>query len=365
MAGAMRRERAMEETLNRKDAEIEQLNRLVRQYKHERECNALLQQSREDKIARLENLMEGSMPTDAFLNEEWRALPWQTLQDKYDHHPEVTLANIRQQRLSDDLEHYRNFFDLGERDALQEEIRHLRDQLQFYVESGTPAKQRRLSLTPRAKMRSSVDVNLDGSDSLGLYNPCERSFLKDTLEENVACEKCDDMKTHCSEVENEWMSRFEEKRMEADEYKQLAEKRKQEVEGERRCAEEMKEALQIAMEGHARLLDQYAELQEKHIGLLAKHRKVRDAMAEAKRKAGKLGFLGTKWFEAHAAELVTLKLEQEHERQVAKEQIEGLQAQVRDTADAVQAAGELLVRLKEAEEAVLIAQVSDCLLFLI
>lgn len=46
----------------------------VRQYKNERECNSVLQQSREDKILRLEALMGGVLPSDIFLTEEWQAL---------------------------------------------------------------------------------------------------------------------------------------------------------------------------------------------------------------------------------------------------------------------------------------------------
>lgn len=46
----------------------------VRQYKHERECNSVIQQSREDKIVRLEALMGGVLPRETFLSEEWAAL---------------------------------------------------------------------------------------------------------------------------------------------------------------------------------------------------------------------------------------------------------------------------------------------------
>lgn len=46
----------------------------VRQYKHERECNSMLQHSREDKIARLESLMAGVLPSETFLTEEWGAI---------------------------------------------------------------------------------------------------------------------------------------------------------------------------------------------------------------------------------------------------------------------------------------------------
>ncbi|MCO5611484.1 hypothetical protein L7F22_065737 [Adiantum nelumboides] len=356
LAGALRREHAMEDDLNRKTAEIEQLNRLVRQYKHERECNAVLQQSLEDKIARLESLMDGTLPTDEYLNEEWSSLvnEHKILQERYDHHPEVTLANIRQQRLYEDLEKYKSFCELGERDALLREVSQLRNQLQYYVEVDTPrpTRQRQRSLTPQAK-QSSPDNG--GAENMKPLDKVESQ--EEYLGDPRGCQMCEKLTAEWTEREDEWMSVLDELRQEVEEYRQLAEKRKHEAMGQQRCADEMKEAFQMAMEGHARLLDQYAELQEKHIGLLAKHRKIRDAMSTARKKAGKLGFLGGgKWFEAQAAELIAVKLERDQEKKAAKEQIEGLQAQLRDTADAVQAAGELLVRLKEAEETVLIAQ---------
>ena len=46
----------------------------VCQYKLERECNAVLQQSREEKIARMESLMDGVLPSEEFQKEEWAAL---------------------------------------------------------------------------------------------------------------------------------------------------------------------------------------------------------------------------------------------------------------------------------------------------
>jgi kinesin family protein 15 len=46
----------------------------VRQYKLERECNAILQQSREEKIARMESLVDGILPVEDFCTDEWNAL---------------------------------------------------------------------------------------------------------------------------------------------------------------------------------------------------------------------------------------------------------------------------------------------------
>jgi kinesin family protein 15 len=46
----------------------------VLQYKHERECNAIISQTREDKILRLESLMDGVLPTEEFMDEELLSL---------------------------------------------------------------------------------------------------------------------------------------------------------------------------------------------------------------------------------------------------------------------------------------------------
>lgn len=46
----------------------------MQQYKHERECNAIIGQTREDKIVRLESLMDGVLSKDDFLDEEFASL---------------------------------------------------------------------------------------------------------------------------------------------------------------------------------------------------------------------------------------------------------------------------------------------------
>ncbi|KAJ3675746.1 hypothetical protein LUZ60_004789 [Juncus effusus] len=51
LAGSIRREMELENLCAKQNAEILQLNRLVQQYKHERECNAVIAQTREDKIS--------------------------------------------------------------------------------------------------------------------------------------------------------------------------------------------------------------------------------------------------------------------------------------------------------------------------
>ncbi|KAJ6710847.1 KINESIN-LIKE PROTEIN KIN-12B [Salix koriyanagi] len=175
------------------------------------------------------------------------------LKDKYENHPEVSKINIEMKRVQDELENYRNFCDLGEREVLLEEIQDLRSQLQYYTDSSSSSVLKRNSL------------------------------LKLT----------------------------------------------------------------------------YPYLEERHIHLLARHRRIREGIDDVKKAASKAGVRGaeSKFINALAAEISALKAEREKERRYFRDESRGLQAQLRDTAEAVQAAGELLARLKEAEEAVVVAEV--------
>ncbi|KAJ0074508.1 hypothetical protein Patl1_37512 [Pistacia atlantica] len=71
LIGVIRREMALEDFYAKQTFEIKRLNRLVQQYKHERECNAIIVQTREDKILRLESLIDGVLPTEEFMEEEF------------------------------------------------------------------------------------------------------------------------------------------------------------------------------------------------------------------------------------------------------------------------------------------------------
>ncbi|KAB5569691.1 hypothetical protein DKX38_003484 [Salix brachista] len=350
LAGAIRREMALEEFCAKQGYEIMQLNRLVEQYKHERECNSIIGQTREDKILRLESLMDGVLSTKDFMEEELAALMHEhkLLKDKYENHPEVSKINIEMKRVQDELENYRNFCDLGEREVLLEEIQDLRSQLQYYTDSSSSSVLKRNSL-------------------LKLTYPCEPSLAPPPLntiqesssEEESPEEKLEIERTRWMDAESKWISLAEELRAELDASRALAEKLKRELDTEKKCAEELKEAMQMAMEGHARMLEQYADLEERHIHLLARHRRIREGIDDVKKAASKAGVRGaeSKFINALAAEISALKAEREKERRYFRDESRGLQAQLRDTAEAVQAAGELLARLKEAEEAVVVAEV--------
>eukprot|EP01018_Ginkgo_biloba_P012321 Gb_31637 [translate_table: standard] len=114
--------------------------------------------SREDKNLRLEGLMDGVIPSEEFMDEEFLSLmnEHKLLKDKYENHLELTRANIEQKCLLEELEKYHNFYKLGERDALLEEIQHLRTQLQSYLDSGSSpmsVRKRRLSFTPQSMQK--------------------------------------------------------------------------------------------------------------------------------------------------------------------------------------------------------------------
>lgn len=166
---------------------------------------------------------------------------------------------------------------------------------------------------------------------------------------------------HWTEAESKWISLAEELRAELDASQVLAEKQRQELETEKRCGQELKEAMQMAMEGHARMLEQYADLEEKHMQLLARHRQIQEGIEDVKKAATRAGVRGaeSKFIDALAAEISALKVEREKEKRYLRDENRALQSQLRDTAEAVQAAGELLVRLKEAEDAVVVAQVTS------
>ncbi|MBA0779987.1 hypothetical protein Gotri_004145 [Gossypium trilobum] len=346
LAGSIRREMALEEFCAKQASEIMQLNRLVQQYKHERECNAIIGQTREDKILRLESLMDGVLPTEEFMEEELVSLTHEhkLLKEKYENHPEVLRTKIELKRAQDELERFRNFHDLGEREVLLEEIQDLRNQLQYYIDPSSTSARRRNSLL---KLTYSCEPNV----------PLPLRAIPETNEESAE-EKFEQERIRWTEAEGKWISLAEELRTELDASKLLADKRKQELDMEKKCAEELKEAMQMAMAGHARMLEQYADLEEKHMQLLARHRNIQEGIDDVKKAAARAGVKGaeSKFINALAAEISALKVEREKERRYLRDENRGLQAQLRDTAEAVQAAGELLVRLKEAEEAVAAAQ---------
>ncbi|CAJ2677536.1 unnamed protein product [Trifolium pratense] len=356
LAGSIRREMALEELCAKQTSEIMQLNHL---YKDERECIAKVGQIQEGKILRLQSLMDGVLPTEEFMNEELVSLTHEheLLKENYEHHPEVLKMKIELKRVQDELQEYQNFYDFGEREVLMEEICNLRNQLHFYIDySSAPARKEysllQLPHSSEPRMAANLTSIPDSAEASAEANANEES------NEDSVKVKLDQERNQWTEAESRWISLSEELRAEVEANRSLAEKRKHELDAERKCSKELKDAMQIAIEGHARILERYADLEEKHVQLLERHRKIHDGIADVKKATSKAGVRSaeSKLIHTLAAEISALKAEKEEERRILIDENRGLQDQLKDTSEAVQAAGELLVRLKEAEEGVITAQ---------
>lgn len=283
----------------------------------------------------------------------------QLLKENHEHHLEVLKMKIELKRVQDELQEYQNFYQFGEREVLMEEICSLRNQLHFYVDSSSTAATKQyppLQLTYSSE--PSLEANLTAIPDLTEASTKANANPEST--EDSAKVKLEQEKSQWTEAESRWISLTEKLRAELETSRLLAEKRKQELDTERKCAEELNETMQMAIEGHARILEQYADLEEKHIQLLDRHRKIQDGIDDVKEAASRAaGVRGadSKFINALAAEISALKAEKEKEMEILRDENRGLRAQLKDTAEAVQAAGELLVRLNEAEEGVITAQV--------
>ncbi|XP_061363751.1 kinesin-like protein KIN-12B [Gastrolobium bilobum] len=360
LAGSIRREMALEEFCAKQTSEIMQLNRLLQQYNHERECSAIIAQTREDKILRPESLMDGVLPAEEFMDEELVSLRHEhkILKENYECHPEVQKMKIELKRAQDELQEYQKFYKFGEREVLMEEICSLRNQLHFYIYSSSTSAQKQY---PLLQFPYSSELHL--AENLTAIPDCTAASAEASAMHFLSTDDRDKLKleqerSQWMEAESRWISLSEELKAELEANRSLAEKRKQELDAERKNAEELNEAMQMAIEGHAQILEQYADLEEQHIQLLERHRKIQDGIDDIKKAASRAGVRSaeSKFINALAAEISALKAERETERRNLRDENIGLRAQLKDTADAVQAASELLVRLKEAEEGVITAQ---------
>ncbi|KAL1202986.1 Kinesin-like protein KIN-12F [Cardamine amara subsp. amara] len=222
-------------------------------------------------------------------------------------------------------------FDASEKEALLKEIAELKSKLQ-------PTKSTdhlRSSLLLRSiQMRKSIDVTKN-SDAL---------------------EKEREMWT---EMESEWISLTDDLRMDIDNHRRHAENLEIELKQEKLATEELNDALTRAVLGHSRFIEQYTELQEKYNELGEKHSVMMAGIIDVKKAASKAamnGRHGKHFAKAFSAELSAIRAEKEKERELLKKENKSLRTQLRDTAEAVQAAGELLVRLRESKQALQVSE---------
>ncbi|XP_010449731.1 PREDICTED: kinesin-like protein KIN-12F [Camelina sativa] len=221
--------------------------------------------------------------------------------------------------------------DLSEKEALLKEISELKSKLQ-------PTKSTdnlRSSLLLRSfQMRKSTD------------------FTKNTENNNDVLEE---ERERWTEMESEWISLTDDLRIDIDNHRRHAEDLEIELRKEKMATEELNDAISRAMLGHSRLIEQYTELQENYDELAERHSVTMAGIVDVKKAAAKAalkGRHGKRFAKAFSAELTAIRAEKEKEREFLKKENKALKIQLRDTVEAVQAAGELLVRLREAEQAV-------------
>lgn len=229
-------------------------------------------------------------------------------------------------------------FDSAEKESLLDEIRNPRSKLQLY--SDAPAKKY------TDKLRSSLI-----SRSIQLQN--SGVFSHDSSYEDLENER-----QRWTEMESEWICLTDELRADLESYRRRAEMLETELKLEKKSTSEMDDVLKRAVIGHGKMVEHYADLQEKYDDLVAKHEAIMEGIADVKKAAAKASKKGQARFaKSLSAELSVLRVERERESKLLKKENQNLKIQLRDTAEAVQAAGELLVRLREAEQAAAFAEV--------
>ncbi|XP_010270151.1 PREDICTED: kinesin-like protein KIN-12F [Nelumbo nucifera] len=320
------REKDLENLCAEQAAKIEQLNRLVEQYKLEREHSSTAEQGQ----------VISAICPEALTNDEPKLLENNNKLLRYNQeNPE----KCEPTELKEEIDHeFREaFFDINEREKLLMEIQSLKRKLQSYTNSSLNESIERQSSS--LLLLSSQPRNVDSHGK--------------------SDEEIDKERQRWTEMESEWISLTDELRIDLESKRRHAEKVEAELRIEKKCTEELDDALQRAVLGHARIVEHYAELQEKHNELLGRHRMVMEGIAEVKRAAAKAGTKkgsGSRFAKSLAAELSAARMEKEKEREYLKKENRSLKIQLRDTAEAVHAAGELLVRLRETEEAASVAE---------
>ncbi|XP_057869677.2 kinesin-like protein KIN-12F isoform X1 [Cryptomeria japonica] len=199
LMGALRRENVAETTTRRLEAEIEHLNRLVRQREEDTQCTKMMLRFREDKIRRLESVADGLISSDAYLLEEKNALfeELQLVRGRLDRNPELTRFAMENIRLLEQLRKYQDFYEGGERENLLAEVSDLRDQLLEVLEGKfEQEKSPRTFSTPEVVISPELACVTRENDML-------RSEVDNTRKE---IEDCRNHLSACLEV-NEKMSR--------------------------------------------------------------------------------------------------------------------------------------------------------------
>ncbi|KAL5735804.1 hypothetical protein ACOSQ2_030592 [Xanthoceras sorbifolium] len=317
------RVKELENVCGEQAAKIEQLNRLIEQHKQEKEETLLLKNEVEEPVHEDNHLMKDEKCEIKCEIKE--------IQEVLDHQSGHTS------------------FDMNEKEALLQEIESLKSKLQSYTDASVFKSTENLRSSSEFKSTENLRASL-----------LSRSFQwrKSIDSRSNTVEELERERERWTEMESEWICLTDELRVDLESSRRQAEKVEMELRSEKKCTEELDDALGRAVLGHARMVEHYADLQDKYNDLVGRHRALMEGIAEVKRAAAKAGAKGhgSRFAKSLAAELSALRVQREREREFLLKENKSLKIQLRDTAEAVHAAGELLVRLREAEQAASVAE---------
>ncbi|XP_020224344.1 kinesin-like protein KIN-12F isoform X1 [Cajanus cajan] len=332
MEKAIMREKELENVCKEQASRIEELNQLVEKLKGEKELKSSIIVCDQESNKQTRHVEEYNS-----LKDEDKLLIKGTSSVR--HLPDLIEEKCEIKEVREEVTQRDSSFDAVEKEDLLKEIQNLRSKL--LVHSDAPVKK------STDKLRSSLSL-MSRSIQLRKSSLFSRDNGGDELEKE---------RQRWTEMESEWICLTDELRVDLESNRQRAERLEMELSLEKKCTEELDDALKRAVLGHARMVEHYADLQDKYNDLVAKHNAIMEGIAEVKKAAAKAGKKGhARFAKALAAELSALRVEREREAKFLKKENMNLKIQLRETAEAVHAAGELLVRLREAEHAASIAE---------
>ncbi|KAK4275368.1 hypothetical protein QN277_018462 [Acacia crassicarpa] len=328
MARAIKREKELEIICKEQRDRIEQLSQLVEKYKGEKEINSIILYD-EDTDRRIKDEESNS------LKDKEKLLSGSISENLLRH---ISAGKSEIKEVQKDFSTRDKSYDDSEKEALLKEIQNLRTKLQL-CGGDAPVKK------STDKLRSSLMSRSIQLQKSGVFFQANGG------------EELEKERQRWLEMESEWICLTDELRVDLESSRQHSERVEMELKLEKKNKEELEDALKRAVDGHSRMIEHYAELQERYDDVAAKHNAIMEGIAKMKQVAAKTGKKGhAKFAKSLAAELSTMRVEREREREFLKKENRSLKIQLRDTAEAVHAAGELLVRLREAEHAVSVTQ---------
>ncbi|XP_075080362.1 kinesin-like protein KIN12A isoform X1 [Nicotiana tabacum] len=333
---ALEREKQLESVCKDQADKIEQLNQRLVQCKCTIEPSSLIECGKVVEFKDYEKQASIIYQNGSQSLNNPKLLKWD---DEESPDPEAVKEKYEIKEIQGDVDHCggKRLFDMAERETLLKEIEGLRSQLQSHNGAST---NKSIERTRSSLLAQSMQLRKSGA------------YPKSSGEE------LEKERERWTEMESEWICLTDELRIDLEAHRRRAEKVAMELMLEKKCTEELDDALKRSVLGQARMIEHYAELQDKYNDLAEKHKLILQGIQDVKMAAAKAGRKGhgARFAKSLAAELSALRVEREREREMLKKENRSLRAQLKDTAEAVHAAGELLVRLREAEETASVAE---------